>query len=82
MKTMLLAAVAALSLTSAAFAESEGGPVPNTQFTMFRGVLAEAPAQKAPMAVAQSGQGVQTFATQSSRGTWLTQPYDGGGANN
>ena len=40
MKTMLLAAAAALSLgISSAYADSEGGQVANTQFTSIRGVL-------------------------------------------
>ena len=83
MKTMLFAAMAALSLAStAAFAESEGGPAANTKFTTMRGVLAEAPMQMAPMAMAQNGQTVQAYAAQSSRGIWLSQPQDGGGANN
>ena len=82
MKTMLLAAAAAFSLAGAAFAESEGGPTANTQFTSFGGVLAKAPAQAAAMAVAQNGQWMQVYATHSNQGTWLFAPQDGGGSNN
>jgi len=86
MKIMLRAALAALSLASIgpAFAESEGGPNSNTQFTEIPGVIAQAPAQNAPAvatARTQSGQAVQVYATQSGRGTWLFPPQDGGGAN-
>ena len=81
MKTMLFAAVAALSLGmgSAAFAESEGGAQAITRFTEIPGVVAHAPAQSTM--AAQNGQTVQTFVTQSSRGTYLFAPNDGGGAN-
>jgi hypothetical protein len=77
MKTMLLAAAAALSLgIGSAYAnESEGGPVANTQFTQLRGVIAQAPAQNAPaVATAQNGQAVQAYVANSNRGTWLHQP--------
>ena len=82
MKTMLLAAAAALSLgIGSAYADSEGGQIANTQFTEIPGFLAQAPAQNAPaVATAQNGR-VQTYATQSSHGTWLFPPHDGGGAN-
>ena len=81
MKTMLLAAAAALSLgIGSAYADSEGGgQFPITQFTEIPGVLAQAPAQNAPaVATAQNGRAVQTYATQSSHGTWLFPPYAGG----
>ena len=84
MKIMLLATAAALSLSmGVAYAESEGGPVANTQFTENPSYLAQAPVQNAPsVATAQNGQAVHMYATQSSRGTWLFQAHDGGGANN
>lgn len=83
MRTMLLAAAAALSLgVGSAYAESEGGPHGNTQFTQLPGFLAQAPAQNAPAATAQNGQApVSTYAAQSNHGTWLFPPRDGGGAN-
>jgi len=80
MKTIFLAGVTLFGLASTmAHAESEGGPVANTQFTKMSGLVAEAPA---PVAMAQNGQAVKVYATQSSRGVWLNQPQDGGGANN
>ena len=82
MKTMFLAAAAALSLgIGSAYADSEGGQIANTQFTETPGFLAQAPAQNAPAATAQNGQRVQTYVTQSSHGTWLFPPHEGGGAN-
>jgi hypothetical protein len=82
MKTMILAAAAALSLgMGAAYAgESEGGPVANTQFTSLPGVIAQAPVQNAPaVATAQNGQAVHAYVANSNRGTWLFQPSQGGG---
>jgi beta-glucosidase-like glycosyl hydrolase len=83
MKTMLLAAAAALSLGigSAYASDSEGGQIANTQFTEIPGFLAQAPAQNAPaVATAQNGRAVQTYATQSSHGTWLRfGPHGGDG---
>ena len=81
MKTMLLAAAAALSLGigSAYASDSEGGQIANTQFTEIPGFLAQAPAQNAPaVATAQNGRAVQTYATQSSHGTWLNFGSHGG----
>ena len=83
MKTMMLAAAAVLSLgMGAAYAESEGGPVANTQFTEMPGFMAYAPAQDVPAtATAQNAKPVYVYGTQSSHGTWLFAPQDGGGAN-
>ena len=81
MKTMMLAA-AALTLSMGAAFANEGGPVANSQFTEIPGVVAQAPVQQAPsIATAQSGQSVSVYGTQSSHGTWLFAPHDGGGAN-
>jgi hypothetical protein len=83
MKTMFLAAAAALSLgVGSAYADSEGGQIANTQFTELPGVIAQAPVQNAPpVATAQNGQAVHAYVANSSRGTWLFQPdaNDGGG---
>ena len=81
MRTMLLAAAAALSLgIGSAYADSEGGQYATTQFTSIPGF--QAPAQNAPaIATAQNGQAVHTYVTQSSHGTWLFPPHQGGGAN-
>jgi hypothetical protein len=83
MKTMFLAAAAALSLgIGSAYADSEGGQNNLTQFTQTPGFLAQAPAQNAPaVATAQNGQAVRTYVTQSSHGTWLFPPHQGGGNN-
>jgi len=80
MKTMIIAAAAMLSLgAGSAYADSEGGQIANTQFTEAPGFLAQAPVQNAPaIATAQYGQAIQTWVTQSSRGTWLFPPYSGG----
>ena len=85
MRIMLRAAIAAFGIATigSAYAESEGGPNANTQFTEEPGFLAQAPVQNVPaVATAQNGQAVHVYATQSGRGTWLFQAQDGGGANN
>jgi len=84
MRTMLLVAAAVLSMSAgAAYAESEGGPAANTQFTQTRGYLAEAPVQNAPsVATAQNRQAVHAYVANSSRGTWLFAPNQNEGANN
>ena len=82
MKTMLRAALVAISIgsISPAFAESEGGAVANSYFTSLPGVVSQAPVQRVPSAAtAQSGQAVQTWVTQSSHGTWLFPPHTGNG---
>jgi hypothetical protein len=84
MKIMLRAALAAVSIASigSAYADSEGGQNANTQFTQTPGFLAQTPVQNAPaVTTARNGQGVQTYVTQSSHGTWLFPPHAGGGAN-
>ena len=79
MKTMLLAAAAALSFgVGSAYAgesgaQSGGYVYPGYQF----------PAQHAPSVptTAPNGQVVHTFVTQSSHGTWLFAPNANQGAN-
>jgi hypothetical protein len=80
MKTMMIAAAAALSLgVGSAYADSEGGQVANTQFTELPGVVSQAPVQNAPaIATAQNGQAVHAYVANSSRGTWLFQPSQNG----
>jgi hypothetical protein len=74
MKTMLLAAAAALSLgVSAAYADGGQGTPPNTYFTELPGVIAQAPAQPA-VATARNGQAIGTYVTNSNHGTWLFAP--------
>jgi hypothetical protein len=71
MKTMLLAAAAALSLGVGSAYATENGPqaggyiYPDYQF----------PTHRTPPAVAvQSGQGIGAYVTNSSHGTWLFPP--------
>jgi hypothetical protein len=80
MKTMIIAAAAALSLgVGSAYADSEGGQVASTQFTELPGVVSQAPVQNAPaIAKAQNGQAVHAYVANSSRGTWLFQPNQNG----
>ena len=78
MKTMLLAVAVALGLSAAPAFASEGGPVANTQFTELPGVLAQAPKQVAPIAMAQSGHAVKAYATQTSHGTSVFAPNENG----
>jgi hypothetical protein len=83
MKTMFLVTAAVLGLgVGSAYADSEGGQIANTRFTELPGVLAQAPVQQAPSAVARNQTGAPTaaFVTSShSSGTWLFQPYQGNG---
>ena len=92
MKTMLLAAAAALSLgVGSAYADGGDGPAANTFFTELPGVVAQAQVPNAPVYAqrngqaqtqqAQNGQGVQAYVTQSSHGTWLFAPNGNQGAN-
>ena len=80
MKTMILAAAAALSLGLGSAYANDGGYGGTTLFTSIPGVLAHAPVQNPPSAVAQNGQ-MHVYATQSSGGTWLFQPAVNGGGN-
>ena len=74
MKTMLLAAAAALSLgIGSAYADSEGGTIPNSWFTELPGVAPSQPVQQVPSAVAanQNGAVTHVFVTGSNRTTAL-----------
>jgi hypothetical protein len=85
MKIMLRAALAVAGIASigSAYAGEGEGVVANTQFTQIPGVVARAPAQNAPAAVAtaQNGRSVQVYATRSNQGTWLFPPNGNAGAN-
>jgi hypothetical protein len=72
MKLLLRAAITAASIASIApaYAGGTGGAVAS--------VAAQAPARPA---AASDGNVVRAYVTQSSRGTWLFPPRDGGGAN-
>ena len=79
MKTLMIAAAAAVSLSAGVAYANEGGVVANTLFTELPGVVAQAPVHDAPaVATAQNGQ-VHVYSTQSSRGTWLFAPHEGNG---
>src|SRR5438105_12454729 len=84
MKTMLLAATAALTLSAgAAYADGGDGPAANTFFTELPGVVAQAPVQNAPaVATARNGQAVHAYVANSNRGAWLFPPNQNGGGNN
>jgi hypothetical protein len=77
MKTMFLAAAAALGLgIGSAYAGEVEGTIANTSIP---GAVAQAPAPKAPdTATAQNGQVIQAYVTQSGRGTWLFPPNENG----
>jgi len=79
MKTMIIAAAAALSLSAgAAYAGEIEGIQPNTFFQQLPGVIAQAPAQNPSVATAQNGQAVHVYVSNANRGTWL---YQGGGSH-
>jgi hypothetical protein len=74
-------AIAILSIASIGtpYADSEGGQNASTQFTQTPGFLAQAPVQNVPPVVtARNGQAVRAYVTQSSHGTWLFPPHQGG----
>ena len=82
MKTMLFAASALfLGLAAGSAYAGEGGPIANTEFTEFPGVIAHSQVQVPPVASAQLRQATSVYGTTSSHGTWLFAPQDGGGAN-
>jgi hypothetical protein len=56
MRTLMLAAVAALSLSAGVAYANEGGVVADTPFTELPGVVTQAPIQNAPAATAQHEQ--------------------------
>jgi hypothetical protein len=79
MKTMMIAAAAALSLSAgAAFAGEIEGTQPYTAFQQLPGVIAQAPAQNPSVAMAQNGQAVHVYVSNSNHGTWL---FQGGGSH-
>jgi hypothetical protein len=83
MKTLLLAAATALSL-SMGVAYADGGGTGPTMFTMIEAQLA-AKAQGAPPTRVTPATGAATYVYSTrphSQGTWLFTPSDGGGANN
>ena len=82
MKTMFLAAAAALSLgVGSAYAGEIEGIQPNTYFQQLPGVIAQAPVEAPAVATAQNGQAAHVYVSQSDRGTWLFQGGSHEGAN-
>ena len=74
MKTMFLAAAAALSLgLGSAYAGEIEGLQPNTFFQQLPGVIAQAPVQNPAVATAQNGQAGHAYVANANRGTWLFQ---------
>jgi len=82
MKTMLLAAAAALSLgVGSAYANESGGQAGGYVYPNYQFPTHNAP----PAAAAQNGQGTGTYVTQSqtlNHGTWLFPPDQFGGGSN
>ena len=79
MKTIMLAATAALALSvGSAYAQSGGS---GYAFPDFWGDAAAQQAPAAPVTSNQAPGGVGTYVTQSSHGTWLFPPNPNGGAN-
>lgn len=82
MKTMMLAAAAALSLgIGSAYAQGEGGP--NGAGYAYPDFWGQAQAQHAPSGAAtgQDNGAIGTYMTRSNHGTWLFPPSEGGGEN-
>ena len=84
MRTMLLAAAAALSLgVGSAYADGGDGTIANTQFTELPGVVAQADVPNAPVYAqngqatqqAQNGQGTHSNPVPG-RGPWLFPPLN------
>jgi hypothetical protein len=76
MRTMFLAAAAALSL-GVGSAHADGGGQATTMFTMMQDQqqkVAPSPA----MATQNGGAAVQTYVTRTHQGTWLFPPAQGG----
>jgi hypothetical protein len=76
MKTLFVAATALLSLgIGSAYAGEGEGTIANTQFTSIPGVVTRAPAPAATaVSTAHSGEVMQAYVTQSSRGTGCSRP--------
>jgi hypothetical protein len=73
MKTMLIAAVAAMGLTSGvAYAGDGDGPAANTLFTQIPGVVAQSSAGNVPST--DTAQQTGPTNNRSSRNPWLSPP--------
>jgi hypothetical protein len=80
MKILLRAIITAASIASIApaYAGDGDGAIADTRFTSIPGVSAQAPEGNVGAGTAHA---IRAYVTQSSRGTWLFPPRDGGGAN-
>jgi hypothetical protein len=82
MKTIVLATAAVLALGAGSVFAGDGDiPQAETFFTQLPGVIAQAPVQQVPSAVARNqvgGAPTAAFVTSHSRGTWL---YGSGGGS-
>jgi hypothetical protein len=83
MKTMMLAAVAVMSLGIGSAYADGGDQLPDTQFTELPGEIATPSVQQAPSAMAanQDGAATHAYVTHQKTGTWLFPPDMNGGAN-
>jgi len=79
MKTLMLAAAAALSLgMGVAFADGGDGPVANSQFTLLPGFIAQAPVQSSSAyAQRQAGETTMSYVTTTQTSNW--NPNEGAG---
>lgn len=82
MKTLLLAAAAALSL-GVGSAYADGGGQGPTLFTMIEAQLAAKAQGTAPVRTTSvGGAATYVYSAPQNQGTWLFAPQDGGGTNN
>ena len=84
MKTLLLAAAAALSL-GVGSAYADGGGQGPTLFTMIEAQLAAKAQGTAPAptrTTPNGGAATYVYSAPQNQGAWLFAPQDGGGANN
>jgi hypothetical protein len=81
MITMFRAATAAFAIASIgpAIAGEGEGTIANTLFTHLQGMIPVQDAQH--VTLVQDGDLGSAYVTQSSHGTWLFPPHDGGGDN-
>jgi hypothetical protein len=83
MKIMIRAALLAMSIGSigTAYAGDGQGPIPNTEFNQFPGVIAQAPGQSnRAIAATQGGSGTSLFVThQQSSSAFPWNPNEGVG---
>ena len=79
MKTLLLAAAAAVSIIGSAYAGDGDGASANTQFTLMAGQQPTVAGQPRSDKLATQAPAIHTFVTRHSTGTWLFPPAEGVG---